>query len=79
MSLNSHALRSPVTGSVVDLLVLPGARVASGQELVIISAMKMEIPVAAPGAGQVASVVVQDGMPVTEGQVLMHLHLDGVH
>ena len=61
-------LSSEVTGTVCKVEVRPGDTVATGQDLVILESMKMEIPVAAPRAGTVREVLVKDGEPVSEGQ-----------
>ncbi len=46
-------VRSPVTASVWNIAVEPGQRVAAGDRLMVLEAMKMEIAVAAPFAGTV--------------------------
>src|ERR1044072_6497722 len=51
-------------------LVGPGARVASGDTLVILESMKMEIPVEAPVDGTVSAVNVEEGGVVQEGDVI---------
>ncbi len=45
------ALASPVTGSVWQIAVKPGDRVQEGDELLVVEAMKMEIPIQADEAG----------------------------
>ena len=65
------AVASPVTGSVWQVQVQAGARVAADQPLVVVEAMKMEIPVTADEAGEVVQVLVQPGRPVTAGEPLV--------
>jgi len=48
-----------------------GSRVAKGDTLLIIEAMKVMNPLPAPRAGTVTQVLVSDGMPVEFGQPLL--------
>jgi acetyl-CoA carboxylase biotin carboxyl carrier protein len=48
-----------------------GDRVAKGQTIVIIEAMKVMNPIPAPHAGTVTQILVQDGQPVEFGEPLM--------
>jgi acetyl-CoA carboxylase carboxyltransferase component len=54
-------LRAAVHGAVVSVQVAPGQRVAAGDTLLVQEAMKMEVPLVAPAAGQVISVRVAVG------------------
>jgi urea carboxylase len=64
---------SAVTGSVWEVLVKPGARVAAGDKLVVLETMKMETPVVAPVDGNVVSVTQKPGALVTAGQTMVVL------
>lgn len=64
---------SEIAGTVQRILVGTGETVAAEQPLVLVEAMKMEIPVTAPLAGRVASVRVAEGDSVAEGEVLVVL------
>ena len=64
------AVRSPVTANVWKLLVEPGQEVRAGDKILIVEAMKMEIVVAAPEAGEVKELRCVEGALVTSGQVL---------
>ncbi|MES1172565.1 MAG: 5-oxoprolinase/urea amidolyase family protein, partial [Bacteroidota bacterium] len=64
------AVRADVTSSVWQIAVAPGAEVAAGDSLLVLESMKMEIPVAAPAAGIVRSVLVRPGQMVVAGQVV---------
>ena len=66
-------VRSPVTGTVWKVVAAAGDTVAADAELVIIESMKMEIPVEAPAAGDVVEVLVGEGEPVTEDQVVARI------
>ena len=64
------SLVAPMPGSVVQVLVQPGARVEKGEPLMIIEAMKMEHTIAAPADGVVAQVLFARGDQVQEGEQL---------
>ena len=49
-----------------------GQTVSEGDTLIVLEAMKMEIPVAAPRAGTVKTVLVAEKQQVAEGQPLVH-------
>jgi geranyl-CoA carboxylase alpha subunit len=66
---------APVAGVVAKLAVQPGDRVAAGQPLVCVEAMKMEMWVPAGAAGRVVRVVVQAGQQVASGALLVELEL----
>jgi biotin carboxyl carrier protein len=65
----SGKLISPMPGMVVDLLVADGDTVETGQRLLVLEAMKMQLPLTAPFAGTV-QVKVAKGDQLTEGQLL---------
>ena len=61
---------SDVAGRVCALVVQTGARVGKGDDIVIVEAMKMEIPAASPAAGIVKSIMVKIDDMVSEGQAV---------
>ncbi len=63
-------------GTVVKVAVEPGDRVADGDVLVVLEAMKMELTVAATVSGVVASVPVEAGDGVEAGTVLVVVEPD---
>ncbi len=63
--------RSPLSGSVLDVRVKPGDKVALNQVLMVLEAMKMEANIASPVAGTVKAVHAHAGDTVREGQVLV--------
>jgi urea carboxylase len=65
------AITSPVSGSVWQVLVSTGDAVRADQELLIVEAMKMEIPLGAEAAGEIVEVRCDKGSPVTAGQTLI--------
>jgi biotin carboxyl carrier protein len=50
-----------------------GDDVAADQEVLILESMKTEIPVAAPAAGRITAIAVQEGEAVEERQALFTL------
>jgi acetyl-CoA/propionyl-CoA carboxylase, biotin carboxylase, biotin carboxyl carrier protein len=61
---------APMQGTILEVLVEPGASVDLGDPIVVLEAMKMETRIAAPRAGKVAEVVVGAGQTVGSGQLL---------
>ncbi len=68
---DATGLCAPVTGSIWQVAVAVGQDVQEGDELLVIEAMKMEIPVCAEVAGQVIEVRCERGTPVTAGDILI--------
>ena len=60
-----------VAGRVCALPVQAGGSVGEGDDVAFVEAMKMEIPVAAPAAGKIKSVLVSLDDVVAEGQILL--------
>jgi geranyl-CoA carboxylase alpha subunit len=69
-------LRAPVAGVVAQVAVQPGDRVAAGQPLVCVEAMKMEMWQSAAAAGTVAAVHVKGRDSVAAGAKLVTLEID---
>lgn len=65
------AIRAPIPGLVVKVLVSAGDEVADGQPLVILEAMKMENEIRSLRAGTVRSVAVSQGQRVEQNEVLL--------
>jgi acetyl-CoA carboxylase biotin carboxyl carrier protein len=64
-------IAAPMAGTVSRLLVQAGDMVTSGQDVVILESMKMEIAVQADADGRVRAVKVSEGMFVDEGSILL--------
>lgn len=62
---------SPVTGNVWKVSVAAGQRVRQGDELLIVEAMKMEIPIVADEAGEIVDIRCEPGKSVVAGDVLV--------
>jgi len=67
------ALGSPVTGSVWQVSVTPGSRVAAGDTLVVVEAMKMEVPILAEEPSEVIEVRCARGKTVAAGETVLVL------
>ena len=59
-----------VAGRVCAMTLGVGDNVSEGDEIALVEAMKMEIPVTATAAGRIASVLVKLDDVLTEGQVV---------
>ena len=66
-------VEAEVAGKVWKIEAAVGQSVAVDDTLILIESMKMEIPVAAPRAGTITEILVAEGDPVTEGQVVVVL------
>ena len=64
------SVKSELNAIVWKIEAVAGAAVKAGDTLIILEAMKMEIPVAAPRAGTVQTILVSEGEQVAEGQPL---------
>ena len=74
----ARVARAPVAGVVAHVSVEAGQRVAAGQPLVCVEAMKMEMWLNAAAAGVVRAVNVAARDTVASGAVLVELELDPV-
>ncbi len=63
-------IRSEMVANVWKVVVKEGDEIASGDPLVILESMKMEIPVESPADGTVRQVAVQEGGVVQEGDLI---------
>ncbi|MBI3044069.1 MAG: biotin/lipoyl-binding carrier protein [Betaproteobacteria bacterium] len=63
-------IKSEITGTVWQVKAKPGDKVESGDTLIVIESMKMEIPVITEDAGTVTEIRVKAKDPVAEGQVV---------
>jgi acetyl-CoA/propionyl-CoA carboxylase biotin carboxyl carrier protein len=64
---------APIAGAVVAVCVKAGDVVAKGTVLVMLEAMKMELPVSAPRAGRIEAVLVAVGDVAERGSLLVRL------
>ena len=66
-------IHAPLTGTVVDVLVVAGQAVRAGQPLLIVEAMKMEHEICASADAQVLAIETRAGELVNEGDLLLRL------
>lgn len=64
---------APVPGIVLRITAQAGQVVKEGDELLIMEAMKMEMPITAPADGTVAAIVVSQAQKIDTGDVLARL------
>lgn len=67
------SVRSELNASIWKIEAAVGDSVEAGQTVVLLECMKTEIPVSAPRAGRVKSILVKEGEVVSERQVLLVL------
>lgn len=63
-------VESPMVGKIVNLKVKVGDKVSEDDEIAILEAMKMEIPIPAPCDGMVKEILVAAGDSVESGKVI---------
>ena len=68
-----QALSAPMPATVLKVLVTPGSTVKKGDSLIILEAMKMELPLRAPADATVAAVHCREGELVQPATVLVEL------
>lgn len=67
---DGEAIKSPVTGTVLDIRAKPGSRVKKGDILLILEAMKMENEILVPKDGVITDILVAKGSQVSANDVL---------
>jgi 3-methylcrotonyl-CoA carboxylase alpha subunit len=72
-ALSDGAIKSPMPGTVLKVLVKAGELVEANQPLMIMESMKMEMTLSAPQAGKVEGVYCQEGQLVDMGVLLVTL------
>ena len=68
---SAAALRSPLPGTILDVMVAEGDKVKAGQTLILLEAMKMENNIEADRDGVVEQIAVRKEDSVLEGDVLL--------
>ncbi|MCH2043115.1 MAG: acetyl-CoA carboxylase biotin carboxyl carrier protein subunit [Saprospiraceae bacterium] len=69
----SNAIKAPMPGLVLDILVEEGAEVKKGDSILILEAMKMENVIKAAADGIIGAIKVEKGTAVEKNQVLVSL------
>jgi len=62
---------APMAGKVIEVKVKVGDSVNENDEILILEAMKMEMPIVAPASGKVSEIKCQKGDSVAADDVLM--------
>jgi len=70
---DTDALTAPMPATVVAVNVEPGSAVMNGDVLIVLEAMKMELPIKAPRNGRVRRVLCRTGELVQPGAPLLEL------
>lgn len=60
-------VKSEMSGVIEEIMLSPGDGVEAETEVLILSSMKMEIPILAGSAGKLAEILVEEGDAVTAG------------
>ena len=68
---SGNTLTAPLPGTVIQVAVRPGQSVGTGDELLVIEAMKMNNRIRSPRSGTVGDVLVQVGEQVSHGAPLL--------
>jgi geranyl-CoA carboxylase alpha subunit len=69
----SSRLLAPMNGAIVSVLAKPGDRVAKGERVVVLEAMKMQHEIRAERDGTIAKILVKPGDQVATRQLLVEL------
>lgn len=69
----STDVSAPVPGIILRLVAAPGDTLQAGDEILVMEAMKMELPIKAPRQGVLASVEVNQAQKVNTGDVLARM------
>lgn len=72
-SAQGNAMVAPMPATVVSIEVTPGQSVTRGETVILLEAMKMELPVRAPRDGVVHAVLCSEGQLVQPGVALVEL------
>ena len=70
---NENEVVASMSANVFKIQVAVGDKVIAGQSLIVLEAMKMEIPIESPRDGEVAEILTQKGATVSTGDVLVKL------
>jgi biotin carboxyl carrier protein len=69
----ARPLSAPMPAKVIRVLVAPGSRVKKGETVVLLEAMKMELPVRSLSDGTIAAVRCHEGELVKADQILIEM------
>lgn len=66
-----HIVEAPAPGKILRIHAEAGKRVAEGDRLCVLEALKMELPIVAPVAGTVKTLNIAPGQEVEAGDALV--------
>ncbi|MBP1724519.1 MAG: biotin carboxyl carrier protein of glutaconyl-CoA decarboxylase [Deltaproteobacteria bacterium] len=66
----AHNVTAPMVGKIVDIKVKVGDQVKEDDEIAVLEAMKMEMPIVAPASGVVKEIKVSVGQTCETDMVL---------
>ena len=66
-------IKSEMAGTILEFKVNVGDAVKSGQEIVILESMKMEVPMVSSVSGKVTQILKQVGDFVNEGETILEI------
>jgi biotin carboxyl carrier protein len=70
---STKKITAPLPGTILKVLVKDGDKVKTGDELLILEAMKMENTILAESSGTISKVLVQASQAVLQGDDLMEI------
>ncbi|HCK98961.1 MAG TPA: acetyl-CoA carboxylase biotin carboxyl carrier protein subunit [Candidatus Marinimicrobia bacterium] len=70
---NVSTITAPLPGLILKISVKEGDIVKTGQDLIVMEAMKMENEIQTPKDGKVKSILVKEGDSVNEGDILIEM------
>ncbi len=68
-------IESEIAGKVWKIEAEIGASLDEDDAIIILESMKMEIPVDAPEGGKLVEILVAEGDPVKEGQIIAKMEI----
>ena len=66
----AEEIKAHITGVVFQIVAHPGDTIQTGDPVIVLESMKMEIPVESPRGGAVKEIRVQLGQTVQEGETV---------
>ena len=63
-------IRSSMPGKITQVSKKPGENVLESEEILVMEAMKMEMPVVSPVAGTIKTIMVAEGKSVAKDELL---------
>ena len=68
---SDRIIRAPIPGIILSITTMPGSDVSTGQELLVLEAMKMKNSIRAPRAGRIKTIHVAPGSAVKHHDILV--------